>query len=45
MLGRFRLDIGRNFLLERAIKYWNGLPKDVVELLSLEVFKERLDVP
>lgn len=36
------MNIGRNFLIERVIKYWNGLPKDVVESLSL--VKERLDV-
>jgi len=33
-----------SFFTQRVVKHWNRLPKEVVDALSLEAFKTRLDV-
>ncbi|KFW91138.1 hypothetical protein N336_12922, partial [Phalacrocorax carbo] len=42
--GRFRLEIGKDFLTKRAVKHWNRLSREVVESPSLEVFKRCVNV-
>lgn len=42
--GSFRLDIRKKKFRKGVVKYCNRLPRDVVESLSLEVFKKHVDI-
>ena len=42
-LDRFRLNIRKKFFTVRVIRHWNRLLSEVVDALSLEAFKARLD--
>jgi len=42
--GKFRLDIRKKFFTERVVGHCNRLPKELVELPSLEVFKKHVDM-
>jgi len=41
--GRFRLNEKEKFFTERVGRCWYRLPRKVVDALSLEMFKTRLD--
>jgi len=41
--GRFRLDIRKKYFTVKVVRHWNRLCSDVVDALSLETLKMRLD--
>ncbi|KFW68150.1 hypothetical protein AS28_12020, partial [Pygoscelis adeliae] len=40
--GRFALDIRKKFFTMRVGRHWNRIPREAVDVPSLEVFKARL---
>lgn len=42
--GRHKLDTRKRLLMEKLVKHWNRLHREVVESLYLTAFKRRIDV-
>lgn len=42
--GKLKSGIMKNFFTKGIVKHWNRLPREVAELLSMEVFRRGVDV-
>ncbi|KFP68763.1 hypothetical protein N322_12827, partial [Cariama cristata] len=40
--SRFRLDIRKKFFMVRLVRHWHRLPREAVDVPSLDVLKARL---
>jgi len=41
--GRYRLDVKKKIFTKRVVRHWHRLPREMLDALSLETLKARLD--